>query len=300
LEAAVESDAELAAAAKEALAGLPGGAIDKEIVARLGRAEGKTYPVLIEIVGQRRIDAVSELLKAVKHSDRTVRAAALTALGNTVPDKYLSVLIEEVVRPSHSDTAPLAQQALKTAAVRMPDREACAAQLASALDRAPPATKSELLEILAAVGGTKALQTIAGAAKSSDATLQDVGTRLLGEWMTIDGAPVLLDLAKTSERYQVRALRGYIRMARQFVMPETERAKMCRAAWDAARRTEERKLVLEILQRYPHIEMLKLAVQAMQAPDVKDDAKAAAVAIAGRLNKTPEVRDVLSKAGLDR
>ena len=33
------------------------GLIDKEIATRLAKAEGKTYPVLIELVGQRRIDA---------------------------------------------------------------------------------------------------------------------------------------------------------------------------------------------------------------------------------------------------
>ena len=74
--------------AKEALADLPGDGVDKEIVARLAKAEGKTYPVLIELVGQRRIEATAALLKALNSSDRAVRSAALTALGNTVPDKY--------------------------------------------------------------------------------------------------------------------------------------------------------------------------------------------------------------------
>ena len=52
--------------------------------------------MLIELIGQRRIDAIPALIKALDHSDRAVRSAALTALGNTVPDKYLSVLIAQV------------------------------------------------------------------------------------------------------------------------------------------------------------------------------------------------------------
>src|SRR4029079_16637207 len=151
LDIAVESDPEISKTAKEALADLPGDGINKGIVARLAKAEAKTYPVLIELVGQRRIEAIAELQKALNSSDRAVRSAALTALGNTVPDKYLSVLITQVVSPTHTDTAAVAQQGATNAAGRMADREVCAAEIAAAMNRAPAATKSALLDILAAV-----------------------------------------------------------------------------------------------------------------------------------------------------
>jgi HEAT repeat protein len=300
LEIAAEPEADLVRAAKEALADLPSESVNKEIVSRLAKAEGKTYPVLIELVGQRRIDAVSELVKALNHSDHAVRSAALTALGNTVPDKYLSVLIGQVVAPTHTDTTAVAQAALKTAAVRMPDREACAAELAAALNRAPTVTKAVLLDILAAVGGTKALAAVGATAKSSDPALQDVSTRLLGEWMTIDAAPVLLDLAKSGGNYQTRALRGYIRIARQFTMSEEQRTQMCKSAMEAARQPAEQKLVLEVVKRYPNVEMLKLAIKAMQVPELKEDATAAARDISQKVTKTNEVRELLSKAGLEK
>jgi hypothetical protein len=73
---------------------------------------------------------------------------------------------------------------------------------------------------------------------------------------------------------------------------------MCKNALEAARQPAERKLVLEVLQRYPSVETLKLAIKAMQTADVKDDATAAAKAISEKVNKTNEVRDLLSKAGL--
>jgi HEAT repeat protein len=300
LDAAVDSDAEIATAAKESLAVLPGETVDKDIAARLAQAQGKLYLVLIELVGQRRIDAIPALVKALDHSDRAVRTAALTSLGNTVPDKYLSVLIDQVLAPKDSETAPVAQTALKTAAVRMPDREACAAQLAAAMNRAPAATKVVLLETLAAVGGTRALAAVGAAAKGSDAALQDAGSRLLGEWMTIDAAPVLLDLSKSSGRFQGRALRGYLRIARQFTASDEQRADMFKNALEAARSPADQKLVLEAIQRYPHVEMLKLAVRAAQVPELKEDAKGAAKAISEKLRKTDEVRELLSKAGVEK
>ena len=48
------------------------------------------------------------------------------------------------------------------------------------------------------------------------------------------------------------------------------------------------------------LEMLKLALKAAQAPESKDDAIAAARAISQKVNKTDEVRQLLSKAGLEK
>jgi HEAT repeat protein len=297
---AVESDEEISEAAKQALTELSGEVVDRDITSRLGQSQGKTYLVLIEIVGRRRIGAVALLLKAIDQQDTAVRMAAIKALGSTATEKELPVLINQVVSPKDSETAEVAQSALKEAAIRMPDRESCAGLIAAALNRGNAGTKTVLLETLAAVGGTKALAAVGAAAKSADPTLQDVSSRLLGEWMTIDAAPVLLDLAKGTGRYQGRAIRGYIRIARQFTMSDAERVEMCKNALEAARQPAEKKLVLEVVQRYPNVEMLKLAVKAAQSPDTKDDGKAAAQAISQKLRKTDEVREVLSKAGLDK
>ncbi|MGI8977845.1 MAG: HEAT repeat domain-containing protein [Pirellulaceae bacterium] len=300
LEVAIESDAELSSAAKEALVVLAGESVDKDIVARLAKAEGKTYPLLIELIGQRQIEASDALLKAIKHSDPAVRNSALTSLGNTASQKYLSVLITQVVSTSSESDAEVAQKALKAAAIRMPDREACAAELAAASDKASGATKIVLLDTLGAVQGTKALAAVGAAAKSSDPALQDAGSRLLGEWTTVDAAPVLLAVAKGGGKYQTRALRGYIGIAQKFIMPEEQRAQMCTNAFDLAKQPAERKLIMDVLKRYPNLEMLKAAVKAMDNPELKKDASEAAQAISQKLPKTDEVKAILSKAGLDK
>lgn len=304
LEIALESDADLVQTAKASLAELPGENVDQDILARLATAEGKVYPVLIELVGQRRIAAVEELVKALDHSDKTVRSAALTSLGTTVPAKKLSVLVSQVVAPKHAEDAPVAQQALKTASIRMPDREACAEELAAAMERSSVPTKIALLEILGEVGGTKALATVAAAAKSSGPELQDVSSRLLGKWMTIDAAPVLLELAQSGpgDKYQVRALRGYIRIARQFTMPEEQRVEMCRNALAASRQPAEQGLVLEVLKRYASLETLALAVKvAREDPELREAATQAIFAIAPKLgDRASEVWEILAKADLHK
>ena len=301
LEIAAESDNEAAQAARHALKSLPGEGVDKEIAARLDEAKGATREVLIVLVGQRRIPAVPALLKAANDNDAAVRAAALTALGQTVELDNVSVLIERVVAPQHSEDREPAAKALVAAAVRMPQRDACAEKLVNAMAKAAQSEKVTLLKTLGAMEGEVALKAIGDAAAGGDPELQDVASQLLGKWMTVDAAPVLMDLAKSDidNKYKIRALRGFIRIVRQFDVPEKERVEMCRAAMAAAERDDEKKLVLEVLQRYPGVDAMQLAVQTSKTPSLADAAKASAMAIAQKIGGSADVTELLRQAGQD-
>ena len=280
---------------------MPGEGVDKEIAARLDQAKGATREVLIVLVGQRRIPAVPALLKAAGDNDAAVRAAALTALGQTVELDNVSVLIERVVAPQHSEDRDPAAKALVAAAVRMPQRDACAEKLVSAMTKAAQSEKVTLLKTLGAMEGAVALKAIGNAAAGGDPELQDVASQLLGKWMTVDAAPVLMDLAKSDidNKYKIRALRGFIRIVRQFDVPEKERVEMCRAAVAAAERDDEKKLVLEVLQRYPGVDAMQLAVQISKTPSLADAAKASAMAIAQKIGGSADVAELLRQAGQD-
>lgn len=299
LETAVDDDAELAQAAKATLIGLKGGKVDAAITADLTKAEGKSLLMLIELIGARRIEATAALIKSLDHEDANIRAAALAALGETAAQKYLGVLIARALDPKHGDDAPAAQKALKAAAVRMPDRESCAAELSAALAKASPANKTLLLEILGAVAGEKALATLAAAARGDDDALKDTATRMLGAWMSVDAGPVLLDLAKNTkeEKYQIRALRGYIRLARQFAKTPAQRAEMCNRALDTAQRDDERELVLQVLELYPSIDGLKVAVNATKNDKLKAEATKSALVIAQKLGGKADTKELLAEIG---
>ncbi len=290
LEMALSEDASLAPVALSVLADVSGEGVDDDIVARLADAGGKMRLVLIELAGQRVIRAaVPLLLSAADDPDIQVRAAALTALGKTIGPDHLPVLMERVSKAEDGAEVSAAVKALGAASQRMPDVEACAGQLVAAMTSAPDASKCRFLEVLAALGGDRALETVAAAASAPQPEMRETATRMLGEWMTIDAAPVLLDLAKNlpEEKYRVRALRGYIRLLRQFPLEDDQRIEMCRAALNAAQRDEERKLVIEVLQRYPGAETLRLAIELLEVPSLKDDAMATAFVIAKRGRAEP-------------
>jgi HEAT repeat protein len=290
LEIAAESDNEIAGAAKEALTGLPGKKVDADIVARMASAKGKLQGILIELVGGRRIEATDDLVKALKGSDESIRAAALAALGETVGPDDLDLLVAEVVQAKNDGDRQAAERALLTASIRMPDREATAAELSDALSRASTPAKASLLKCLGAMGGPGALQTIAVAAKSGDDQLQDSATRALGEWMTADAGPVLLEIAQDSsldQKYQIRALRGYLRIARQLKqLPDEERISMARQALQVAERPEERELALDVLKRCPSAEGIELASSLLDDDELRDRAVETAIFIGEQIKDT--------------
>jgi hypothetical protein len=283
---AAQASGELGTAALDSLDKLEGDAVDRAIAAGLVEATGPTRVVLIQIVGSRGIaSAVPELLTAADSDDQQIRSAAISALGMTVGFDKLDTLIGRLLEPRDAGEADAARTALRLACTRMPDRNATAEKLLAAMRGASAENQVALLELVTAVGGEKALAGVAAAARSQDDAMRDLGSRLLGEWMGPDAAPVLLDLAKTApdNKYKVRALRGYLRIARQFEVPLDERIDMCHEALKAAQRADERKLALEVLRRYPTAKGLALAALGLRDPELRADAAAAAVEIAEKV-----------------
>jgi HEAT repeat protein len=302
LAVAAEDDVELKQAAEETLAVLPGANVDAQIVAMLPVAKGEDHVLLLQLIAKRRIDAVEQVVKALDNSDPTIRSAALVALGQTVSLNRLALLVSAVMDSKNAEDADVAKQALRTASVRMPDREACATVLTKALPLASSTTKTTLLEILTEVGGSTALKTIHAAAISSDPQLQDDGSRLLGKWNSVEAAPNLLHLATNApaDKYKLRALRGYIGIARKFPMPESKRAAMCREAFDISRRLDEKKLVLEVLTLHPSVDGLNVAIRAQNVSELKNDSTQATLIIVKKLaDKGVDVSALVADDGLD-
>jgi HEAT repeat protein len=301
LEAALDANEELAQTAIAVLADLPGAEIDKDLADWLSQAQGKLRRVLIELAGRRPIaGATASLRKIADDPDAATRAAALTALGTTIEFGDLDVLIQRVAQPRDGDAAAIAGKALATACQRMADREAATEKLVAAMPSVATPVRCRFLEILTTIGGVRALQALSAAVKDGDPQIQDTATRLLGEWMDVDAGPVLLDLARNAadDKYKVRALRGYIRLVRQFDMPDAQRVQMCRAALQTAQRTAEKKLVLEVIGRYPSAAMLSLALEATRLPELKNEAVAVALIIAEKTGaRSPELQQVLREMG---
>ena len=111
-------------------------------------------------------------------------------------------------------------------------------------------------------------------ATGSDETLQDAATKTLGQWLSADAGPVLLEVAKGNGKFANRALGGYIRLFRQFELPEAQRVAMAAQALEAANRPNERCAALDAMTRFPCVGTFELALSQIDSPGSEAAARA--------------------------
>ncbi len=286
LGAANQSDPEIAAAAVDTLAALADPEVDLVVAKMIETTDGKTRRIVVELAGRRQMSsAVPALLKAADSPDEETRLAAIAALGKTIAPEQLPVLTERLVASTSAKELAVVEMALKVACRRSVDKEACAGSLVKCLPQASQQVRCFVLELLGSVGGSTALTAVSAAALDPNEETQDVATRVLGQWLSPDAAPALLELTRElpQGKYQIRALRGCIRILRQMDVPCEQRLVMCREAMQLARRDQERALVLEALGRIPSREALALVVPYLQSPTLKKMANVATVSIAEKI-----------------
>ncbi len=274
--------------------------VDDQVAARLSEAQGKMRMVLMELASRRRtVAAAPAFWLAANDADPAVRAAALAGLGAVVETADLPKLIARLNSTIEEPEAAALDKALRDVCLRSDDREAVAALLAAALPTADGSVKARILETLNVVGGATSLEAVAAAARSSNKELRDAAFRVLGQWKSVDAAPVLLELhnAVSDQRLKVRAIRAYIRIARQFDMLPDRRAAMCRTALETADRDADKRLVLEVLLRYPSEEMQAIALEAAKDPALKDEALLVVMGMASKDINRAELGKALAQAG---
>lgn len=277
---------DVAKTAVEGLKHLAGKKADAAIVARLADADANAPCILLALVGARRIaDAKPRVRDLLDDADEGIRIAALGALGALAELKDLDTLIAKTLADGSQSEAAAARSALEAAVVRISDRDACAAKLAATLDSASPTQQAVVLELLGTVGSPQAMQTVLERVASDNPATKDAATRVLGNWPNADAEAALLDIAKNDaeEKYRIRALRGYLRIARQFAMPPKVRLEMFDAAMEAAQRNEEKIIALGILSRIPSTETLQRAASHVDDPALAAGAADVTVKIAGKL-----------------
>lgn len=279
-------DGPAAATAREGLKTMSTDVADAAIYARMADADAKALAVLFELAGARRMTmATHKIYESLASSDQEVKLAAVAALGQLIPLTDLELLTSRALSGDNTPMTAAAQAALQTAALRMADREATAAKLAACLGGASAEGQTYVLELLGKVSGPTALEAVVAAARSSDAGLKEAATKVLGEWPNPEAAEALLELAKTDpeNKYRVRALRGYIRIARQLQLPDATKLAMFHAAMQASTRDADKQVALDILSRIPSAKTLQLAVTYLDQAGLKTHAADAAVKIAARL-----------------
>ena len=200
------------------------------------------------------------------------------------PSQDLPILIARAVAQDKPEEAKAAEAALRAACARMSDRDASTAKVLDAIASAQMPAKCTLLGVLVTIGGDKALQAVAAAAKDANAEVRRAGYRALGEWTSADAGPALLELVKTGDpELKIGALRGYIRVARQFDIPNGPRMAMFQEIMTLAQRDDERRLALDILKQIRTTESLSTASGISTSRSSRDAAASVAVTMSEKM-----------------
>ena len=295
-----DTDGEIAKAARDALAAIPGDQADAAVMAMLNNSETAPRLMALDLIGRRRMTkSVPSLLKAAEDPDAEVRPAALKKVGELGKPTDFTALLDLLMQFEGKQDLDAAEQALSAVCAKTSNPMSYTLKLTSQFPKATPAQKSALLRVLGVIGGRSALKTVRQAVNDSDAQVSDAAIRVLCSWKTADAAGDLLALAKNSSNQsrKTAALRGYINLIRDNKLSTEKKLAMCKEAFALTRRDEEKKLWLGALSTVPAVEALSMAMRHLDNAATKDEAAFAAVAIGEKIaNQKPrEVIEAMQK-----
>jgi HEAT repeat protein len=294
LKAALETDVDMAAAAKATLVKLPPEA-DADVVARLPQASGKTRQILIELVGKRRIEsALPTLVPYTEDADAGIRGAAVAALGALGGEKQVPDLVKILLKTQDPGERAGLEKALTSAAAR--GGAACTPVLAPLARSEDGALRAIALHVLAGCGGPAALDAVKSALTDKDETVADEAVRTLSNWPNRwpEDAGVtepLLTLARSGKKpaHQILALRGYLQYLQgDKKLKDGERLAKVNEVLPLAARPEEKRLAISVLGTIPSGPALDLLVTFAADPAISEEACSAIVGLAEK----PELKDV--------
>ena len=276
---AASSRGELRRAARDSLAQVRGDAADVEIVRMVRTAEAPIQRELITAIRARRTQGASDvLIRLAAKQDAEVRGQALLALGELGTAQDLSPLARMLLTTPGQDL----EDAVVAIGRRIEDASTRSDPVLVLLDSAKdPTVRGAVLRVLGRLGSDKALPILLREMKSPDPGLRTEAVRALAEWPSPAPMQDLWDMAQgTSDLTQhVLALRGYIKMVGMpSDVPVTQKAAGLNRAMAAAKRADEKKLVLSVLPQCACVEALALAESALADPALKAEA---GMAIAG-------------------
>jgi len=286
-----DADGEIAGAAREGLAALPGKEADAAVMAMFNGGNADKQLTAINLIGRRRMmGSTPALLKAAREGDPKVRPAAIKLAGDLAGPEQVPALLDLLGQVEKSEDLDAIEQGLTTACTKADNPQPLIAAVIKRLDQVKPPQKAVLLRVLAAAGGPEALKAVLAAIDSSEAQVHLAAVRALGAWKTADAAPHLLTFAKQAKDPGERTLflRGYLNMAARSDLPTQERLAMCGQAASMIQRDEEKRSLLGTLGSIESPEAITMILPYLDDAAARQEAAVAIVNVAEKFLRGPE------------
>jgi len=262
-------------AAQDSLKRITGPGITEALIAQ-GQGNGPASlraSVIDVLVARHELDAASGLCQVAKDSSAEVRRAAYKGLGALADAKEIPAMVSLLLAADSASD----RSALERALISVIGRTGAAGEgpVLAGLAQANKAVKANLLAMLPGIGTDKALASVRKLLNSGDVTLRKNAIRTLSKWPNDKPLADLLEIAKTESDsvQQILALRGYVLLLG--VPTNRSAVKTVDRLSDAlavAKRTDEKRLILAALSKYPCKEAVALAERLQQNPALSQEA----------------------------
>ena len=227
---------------------------DTEILKSLN-TDNQTQKLLVtELIGLRRMTEALPTIRGFLKDGGTPEALKIEAQKALGEIGTLDDLKEQMAflltLPKDSPRAEAVKTCLYSLCARMTDRPTAVGIVAGGIAEAKnnPDVQLYFFQLLPALDSDAAIQVISRFAESDDVQMQDFATNAMGRWRSTRVGLPLLKLANNKDhRYANRALRGYLRLARQFAMPEIMRTNMVKNALASPVLTDSEKEIADII-----------------------------------------------------
>jgi hypothetical protein len=244
-------------------------------------------------------DQVQAVMPALADKDLALRIGALKALGTLAGGGEAQAMVKVLKEATDKGELEAAEAALIAAAPRQGD--ACVNAVAQAVEGATPANGAAMVRALGPAATGKAMTEAVKQTKNANADIRDAAVRVLAEWREKPATTPLLEIAQTSDNdtHRILALRGILRLTDKIEAKYTsERLRLVEGVLKAAKRPEEKRSALGLLQSIQTVESLQLAAPCLDDDAVKEEAAAAVVKIAEKLvsSGSDTTRDALRAA----
>ncbi|MEN6561338.1 MAG: HEAT repeat domain-containing protein [Acidobacteriota bacterium] len=269
-------------AARDALIRLRGKDVDEAVLAHLLKTSDDAIKAeLIRAAGERRVAAAKPaLMDAVRSAAPAIRSRAASALRTLCAQGDIPALVDLLAGLDDEQARETMEDTVAAVARTNPRELARAGEVMARLaaDK-DPQNRADLLRVLGKIGDDSALPMVRDALGGPDGVVVDAAVRALADWPTITARDDVLGIAgsATELNHKVLATRAYIRMIglEPYRAPESAAADLVKVL-SLSPRTEEIKLVLGMLGRFPCAASLKTAESLLGDAAVAAEAKAAA------------------------
>lgn len=223
------------------------------------------------------------VLEVAEDKEEDLRKKAIETLGKIAREEHIASIVDLFLATENRSEQNGLMKAMVRSALRSSDVAERASPIVAAMELADSQEKIMLMKALGRLGGGDALSAIIEQTTAEDNEVALTAVETLAEWNTAKPAPDLLNLAKNSDKSDIKsaALRGYINMAAIVAEDSSEESlDMYEDAIEMANTNKQRKAVLAGLATAESFEAFRMAESLLDEDGVREEAEMALVSIA--------------------